>query len=149
MFEPDALTRRRPVLMSAVGAALLQCKTPMTARGAFAPVLLAAVVGAALWFAASLLTGTREAWDAGSYWVIVYPVCILTCAYLGYAYPARPWRWALVLFASQFVAMSVRNGELGNLWPLGLALFAVIALPGVLAGTLASRLRGGSPEGTV
>lgn len=118
----------------------------MMTRRALVPTLLAALAGAALWFAASLLTGKREAWDAGSYWVVFYPLGILTCAYLGYAYPERPWRWALVLFVSQFLAMCVRNGELGNLWPLGLALFAIIALPGVLAAKLASRFNNQSGE---
>lgn len=121
----------------------------MTTHRTFVPVLFAAVVGAALWLAASLLTGKREAWDAGSYWVVVYPLCILACAYLGYVYPKHPWRWALVLFAAQFLAMCVLNRELGNLWPLGLVLFAIIALPGVLAAKLASRLSSRSGEGSV
>jgi hypothetical protein len=60
-------------------------------------------------------------------------------AFLGYSYPERPWRWALVLFESQFLAMCIRNGELGNLWPLGMAVFAIIALPGIAAAKLASR----------
>lgn len=37
--------------------------------------------------------------------------------------------------------MCVGNGELGHLWPLGMAFFAVIALPAVFAARLAARLR--------
>ncbi|WP_448192548.1 hypothetical protein [Azospirillum sp. sgz301742] len=99
----------------------------------------------ALWFIVSLFTGKREPWDASAYWVFAYPAAILISAFLGYSYPDRPWRWALVLFESQFLAMCLRNGELGNLWPLGMALFAAIALPCVLAAKLASLL--GRPSG--
>jgi hypothetical protein len=49
-----------------------------------------------------------------------------------------------VLFEAQFMAMWVRNGELGNLWPLGMALFAVIAVPGLFAANLTARLNTGS-----
>ena len=118
----------------------------MTTRSAFAPVTIAVAVGFALWFTTSVLTGRREPWDALAYWVIAYPAAILVCALLGYSYPERPWRWALVLFVSQFLAMCVRNGELGNLWPLGMALFAVIGLPGVFAAKVASRFSRPSGE---
>lgn len=113
----------------------------MTTRQAIIPVSIAAAVGLALWLSASVLTGKREPWDASGYWAVAYPAALLACAYLGYAYPERPWRWVLVLFESQFVAMCVRNGELGNLWPFGIALFAVISLPGMAAARLASRRR--------
>lgn len=52
----------------------------------------------------------------------------------------RTWRWPLVLFEAQFIAMCLRNGELGNLWPMGMLLFAVISLPGMLAAKVAARL---------
>jgi len=110
-------------------------------RNAIIPVSIAAIVGAGLWYAAATITGRREPWDATAFWVAAYPAAILTCAILGYYYPERPWRWALVLFESQFLAMCVRNGELGSLWPLGMALFAIIALPGVVAARIASRRR--------
>ena len=112
----------------------------MSNRRALAPVAIAAVVGVVLWLAASALTGRREPWDGSAYWVVVYPLAILASARLGYSYPERSWRWVLVLFESQFLAMCVRNGELGNLWPMGMALFAVIALPGIGAAWVASRL---------
>ena len=70
------------------------------------------------------------------------PFCtraIAACALLGYRFPDRPWRWALVLFEAQFVAMCARNGELGNLWPLGMLLLAVVALPGIAAAQIGAR----------
>jgi len=118
----------------------------MTNRSARNAVIIAVVVGAGLWFVTSLVTGEREPWDASAYWAVAYPLTVLTCALLGYSYPERPWRWVLVLFASQFIAMCVRNGELGNLSPLGMALFAVIALPGFLAAKVAASFNTTSGE---
>jgi hypothetical protein len=115
----------------------------MIKRRAVSAVTSAAVVGAVLWFATSLLTGVREPWDASAYWMATYPLSVLACALLGYLYPAHSWRWPLVLFAAQFIAMCVRNGEFGNLWPLGLALFFVIALPGIVAAKVAARFNTG------
>jgi len=119
-----------------------------TKQRTLGPLVVTATVGVVLWVIASVVTGKREPCDSPAYWVVVYPAAILACAFLGYVYPERPWRRALVLFEAQFLAMAVRNGELGNLWPLGMALFAVIALPGVLAATLSSRFaaRAGGTE---
>jgi hypothetical protein len=95
-----------------------------------------------LWFWASLASGRREPWDAAAYWSLAYPAAILVAGILGYLFPARPWRWSLTLFLAQFAAMCIRNGELGNLWPLGLALFAVLSLPAVALGQGGAWLRG-------
>lgn len=105
------------------------------------PFFIAFAIGAALWFATSLLTARREAWDGSAYWLVTYPLAIAACAALGYANANRPWRLALVLFGAQFVAMCIRNGELGDLWPLGLVLFAFLSVPGIVAAQVASRLK--------
>jgi hypothetical protein len=104
------------------------------------PLAIALVAGIVLWFAASFITGRREPWDSSSYWWLIYPVAIAACGYLGYRYPARAWLAAFILFQAQFVGMVIRNGELGNLWPLGLALFAIIAIPGMIVAALAARV---------
>jgi hypothetical protein len=104
----------------------------------WAPAAWACAIGGALWFAASWLTGRREPWDAPAYWAVAYPLAIGAAAVLGRRYPKRPWRWALLLFESQFLAMCLRNGELGNLWPFGVAMFAVIAVPAIAAAQLAA-----------
>jgi len=121
----------------------------MVNRTTLKAITIAAVVGMTLWFATSLLTGKREPWDASAYWVFAYPLAILTCALLGYSYPERPWRWPLILFEAQFIAMCVRNGELGNLWPFGMALFAIVSLPGIVAAKVAARFNAASGESTV
>ena len=72
------------------------------------PPLAAALTGTLLWFLSTLLTSRREPWDTGVYWAVVYPLAFAAC------------------------------GVLGNLWPLGMALFAGIALPAMLAARLAA-----------
>jgi hypothetical protein len=113
----------------------------VAAQRVLLPVALAAVAGAGLWFAASQVSGRPEPWDASSYWGTFYPLALFVCGLLGYCFPLRAWRWPGVLFASEFVAMCVRNGELGNLWPLGLGLFGVLAIPGIAASRLGAWLR--------
>jgi hypothetical protein len=101
-------------------------------------VALAIIAGAMLWAVGSAVSDRREAWDSGSYWTIFYPAAIITCGLLGYLFPDRPWRWWIALFAAQFATMAVFAGEVGNLAPLGLILFGVLALPAIGAAMLAS-----------
>jgi hypothetical protein len=109
------------------------------ARAGFRAYAVAVAAGVALWLAASAITGRREAWDAGLYWTLFYPLSLVACALLGYRFPERPWRWALGLFFGECLAMGLRNGELGNLFPLGLVVFGVLSLPGVFVARFAGR----------
>ena len=99
----------------------------------------ALVFGAALWLAASFLGGRREAWDSAAYWALAFPLALLASAVLGYRFPVRPWRWPAAIFLGRFVGLCLRNGEVGSRWPLGLAAFALLGLPGVLLARLAAR----------
>lgn len=101
---------------------------------------LAGVAGALLWFVSAFVSGRREAWDAPFYWMIAFPASLAVCAALGWRFPQRPWRWALLLFQGQFIAMCMRNGEVGSLAPLGMLMFALLSLPGMLVAGLAARL---------
>jgi hypothetical protein len=103
--------------------------------------VLAVVAGMGLWFWIALMSGRREAWDSSAFWAIGYPVAIAVSALLGYFFPTRPWRWALALFFAQFLAMMIRNGEVGSLWPLGMMLFAVLAVPGMITAKIAATIR--------
>lgn len=103
------------------------------------PWLIAIVAGVTLWLVAGVLSGQREPWDADGYWKVAYPVAVVICAALGYLWPIRAWRWPLVLFEAQLLGMWLRSGEIGNLWPLGMMLLAVLALPGVAVALLAAR----------
>lgn len=105
------------------------------------PTAVAVGVGIALWMGASVLSGKREPWDASLYWTAAYPLALALSAALGFAFPDRPWRWALALFEGQFLGMVIRNGELGGLWPLGMALFGVLGLPALGAAQIAAAMR--------
>ena len=100
---------------------------------------VSALVGAAIWMLAVVVIHRREPWDAGLYWALFYPLTIAAAAVLGYSFPQRPGLIALIVFEAQFFAMGASNGELGNLWPLGMLLFALLALPGIALAKLASR----------
>jgi hypothetical protein len=114
------------------------------ARSGAWPWVIAIGAGMALWLVATLVSGRREPWDSASFWWGAYPAAIAVSAWLGYRWPVKPWRWPLALFEAQLVAMWLRAGEPGNLWPLAMVLIAVIALPGVGVAALASRYAGRS-----
>lgn len=110
-------------------------------RGSQVPYAIAALIGMILWFLASAKLGKREPWDDQFYWSFVYPSAILVSGVMGALFPERPWRWALTLFLAQFVAMTIGNGEIGNLWPLGMLLFCFMSVPGIVLATLSSWAR--------
>jgi peptidoglycan/LPS O-acetylase OafA/YrhL len=102
---------------------------------------IAAVGGALLWIATMAATGRSEAWDSPHYWQITYPLCIVLAAILGYVQPERPWRWALTVMWIQALAMMLTSGSSWSLLPLGLIMFAVLAVPLIIAGGIAARVR--------
>lgn len=105
--------------------------------------LIALLAGALLWWVSGAVSGRREPWDAPFYWAVAYPAALAVCGWLGWRHPDRPWRWSLWLFFGQFAAMAVRNGEIGGMAPLGLLLFGVLAVPGMLLARWSARLGGG------
>jgi len=107
------------------------------------PYAIAIAAGMAIWFIASIVAGKREAWDAGIYWSLFYPIAILGCGVLGNLFPERPWRWALALFLAQCLAMALKTGEISNLFPLGLVMFGVLSLPAMAAAHFGARLNRG------
>jgi hypothetical protein len=101
---------------------------------------ISVLTGMVLWFAAMTSSRTREPWDDPAYWSLAYPAAIVACGLLGFFFSNRPWRWPLALFCGQFLAMILRAGALGNLWPLGLLLFLVLSVPGIAIAKLGARL---------
>jgi hypothetical protein len=107
------------------------------------PAALAIGLGAVAWLLGAWLTGRREPWDTDAYWTGVYPACLLGGLVLAWCFPDRAWRWPFLAFFGQFVGATLHAGEVGNLWPLALVWFGVLALPGVvLAPWVARRRRG-------
>ena len=71
----------------------------------------AAVGGTALWATTALLGGRAEPWDSGFYWTISYPLALIGAMVLGYAFPGRPWRWAVTASSIWCMAASCRIPE--------------------------------------
>ena len=101
----------------------------------------ALAAGASLWLGTAAVSGRREAWDSPLYWSAAYPLSIAVAALLAYAAPARPARWAFAVMLVQPIAMVLASGNDFGLVPLGLMLFAILALPAVLVARLVARLR--------
>ena len=97
--------------------------------------------GALLWLGTAAVSGRREAWDSTLYWSAAYPVCIALAALLGYLAPERPARWAFAVMLVQPIVMVLGSGGDFALLPLGLILFAVLALPPFAAAKLAASVR--------
>ena len=95
-------------------------------------LVLAGAAGLALWSAIAWFGGRTEPWDAPAYWELGYPLSLALAGLFGVAFPARPWRWALVLTFAQLPVM-LANGSGLSLLPLGLLLLGVLSLPLVLA----------------
>ncbi len=113
----------------------------MGTRGTPFTLTVALAAGAGLWVATAALAGRAEAWDSPLYWQATYPCCIAVAGFLAYLEPKRAWRWALAIMLIQPVAMVLTGSGSFGLLPLGLVLFAALALPPVLAARLGARLR--------
>jgi hypothetical protein len=98
--------------------------------------LIAALAGAGIWIALAAVSGRAEAWDSPLYFPVGLPLAIAVAALLGAVAPGRAWRWGAWVMGGQAAALLLTVGP-GSLLPLGLVLFAVLALPcmlGALAG---------------
>jgi len=89
---------------------------------------IALLGGALLWLATARIGGKAEAWDSSLYWSATYPLSVVLAGCLGYWVPQKPWRWGLAVMAAQIVSLVLTDSGFGLL-PLGLVLFAVLALP--------------------
>lgn len=102
---------------------------------------IALIGGAGLWIAASVISGRSEAWDSLLYWNVAYPLAIALAGILGYMAPEKPWRWALAVMLVQPVVMMITTSTSFSLLPLGLILFAVLALPAIVIAGLGSYMK--------
>lgn len=111
--------------------------TPLSDKWAYG---VTAFAGAASWLAVSQMTGRREAWDSEMYFSFALPSLGVLCAGIGFAAPARAWRWGFVPFAAQALVMIAQKPG-GSLLPLGLILFAVLGATAGLAAQIGAWLR--------
>ena len=95
--------------------------------------LLSALAGLLLWTIAAMLSGGREPWDGGAFWIIYLPVAIALSFGLGARFPAFGWLWSFVVMAMMLPVMAW-NGSGPSMLPLGIIALAILSVPGSLAG---------------
>ena len=123
----------------------------MTADRTLLCYMIAVAAGLATALGAQLLAGiaggdvgralASELVDLPTYWLFALPVCYAAAGVLGWLGPVRTWRWIAVMLAIHAAYMILATGSGLSLWPLALAMMAVIALPGILAGWLGGLMR--------
>jgi hypothetical protein len=101
---------------------------------------LSFVLGTALWTATAIAGGRAEPWDSALYWSASYPSALALAAAIGFLFPDRPWRWAVVLVFTQLPVMAVSAPGLGLL-PLALVMLGLLSLPAILLAAVAARIR--------
>jgi hypothetical protein len=99
--------------------------------------VLTAAVAVAVWFAPWLVLGRKEAWDHWTYFIVSIPIMSIAAAYAGFRASSRWWRWPLMLVFAQF-ATALLLGGFGNLFPLGVIVFVIFAVPMVITTALAA-----------
>ncbi len=102
--------------------------------------LVAVLCGIAAWLLVSQLTGRREAWDSGEFFVYVIPAPCVLASVLAYIEPASAWRWGFLQFMGQLLALLFSAASFGLL-PLGVVAFAVLSVPAILAAKAGAALR--------
>jgi hypothetical protein len=101
----------------------------------------AVATGVLLEWGVHALSGRREAWDSPVFWTLGLPAALLASAAIGFFARRRDWLWTLAIVPAQVMTMMARSGELGSLWPLAVALSAILSAPFVAAAFAASRFR--------
>jgi ABC-type glycerol-3-phosphate transport system permease component len=104
-------------------------------------LLFSVAVGVALQIGVWQATGAREAWDNPTYWTVGLPLAALAAACIGYLAVGTAWTATLLIVPAQVATMMVKNGEIGGLWPLSIALAFLMGLPFLLVAYVASRVR--------
>jgi len=104
-------------------------------------MLIAVATGVALELGIQALSGRREAWDSAQYWTLGLPFAGLVAVAVGFLSRGSDWLWTVAIIPSQVIAMMLRSGEIGNLWPLALILSATLSAPFVVAAFVGSRFR--------
>jgi hypothetical protein len=94
--------------------------------------LAALALGIVVWAAITSVSGRREAWDSSLYFSVGMPLVCAGSMVLAILEPAHSWRWGVIPFAGQFLAMLAAEG-VGNLLPLGIVVFGIFSVPAIVA----------------
>jgi hypothetical protein len=107
-----------------------------------AGAILSIVVGIGLELGVQALGARREAWDSPAFWTIGMPLALVIAFVIGVRSTGRAWLTTFAIAPAQFATMTVRSGEVGSLWPLGLILSAALSTPFVVASFAGARVAG-------
>jgi hypothetical protein len=107
--------------------------------------LIGATSGILVWIVVSSLSGRREAWDSSAYFQFGIPALCLVSLVMGYLSPDRAWRWGAIPLGAQTAWMFATQG-FGNLWPLGLIVSGIFAVPPILAARLGAFIHRRTPR---
>ncbi|MBX3122125.1 MAG: hypothetical protein KF854_03550 [Nitrospira sp.] len=110
-------------------------------------VVTAMTGGIVVWLLVSAFTHKREAWDSDLYFTLGLPAVCLLSALLGYLEPSKPWRWGAAPVAGQALVMLLTQSP-GNLLPLGIVMFGVLALPSIVTAKMGAYAAKRSPHGS-
>ena len=110
-------------------------------------VVTAMTGGIVVWLLVSAFTHKREAWDSDLYFTLGLPAVCLLSALLGYREPNKSWRWGAAPVAGQALVMLLTQSP-GNLLPLGIVMFGVLALPSIVTAKMGAYAAKRSPHGS-
>ncbi len=97
-----------------------------------APFTSAVLIGALLMLALTPFDGGRELLDTGIFYIIGLPAGMAAAAVVAWHWPRGAWRYGFAVAFGQCLMSVVLNGDVGNLFPLTVMLFAALSLPMVM-----------------
>ena len=100
----------------------------MQAKNKYLVSILLALSGLAVWVLITTLTNRREAWDSVYFWRYGVPAMLLLNAAAGFIEPERIKLKGIIPGSLQPVAMTVKAGEIGSMFPFGLVVFLLLGL---------------------
>ena len=102
-------------------------------------VVIAGAIGISIWVVVSTVSSKSEAWDSPLYLVVGMPLLCVVAGDLALIEPDHPWKWAVAPLAAQAAWMFMTQG-FGNLAPLGILFFGVLAIPLFIAARIGAFL---------
>lgn len=105
-------------------------------------VWMSAIAGILVWLLITAYAARHDAWGAPVYYTVGMPLLALMAAALAYSSPERPWRYAVAPYVGQALIGFLLNPT-GGVFPLGIILFPILCVPGLVFAYLAAALKAG------
>ncbi len=102
-------------------------------------LLLLFLLATLFWLGVARGAGVGEPWDAARYLTVWYPVSLLLAAGGGYVVGRGGWAAGGIVTLAQLPVMGLGAGT-GGLWPAGLLVLLVLAMPAMALAALAGRI---------